>query len=113
MLSGNQIYMINYKKELIINILGVVIVIALAIYYGFQYQHPLPQKNTLNVKSNFLQTPITLSLAEIRKHNSVNDCWVIVSGKVYDVTSFINLHQGGASNISSFCGQDMTQPFLN
>ena len=100
------------KKELVINILGAVFVIALTIFYGFQYKIQLQVKVPLNIKSNLFQTSITLSSIEIQKHNSASDCWVIISNNVYDVTSFINLHPGGAARISSFCGQDMTQAFL-
>jgi hypothetical protein len=34
-------------------------------------------------------------LREVSKHNSWQDCWVVVHGKVYDVTSFLNEHPGG------------------
>lgn len=101
-----------FKKELIVGILGVVFVIALTIFYGFQYQNQLQKTGSLNIKSNLFKTPITLSLAEIQKHNLVKDCWVIVNNHVYDVTSFVSLHPGGAANIISYCGQDMTQAFL-
>jgi cytochrome b involved in lipid metabolism len=32
---------------------------------------------------------------EISKHNQENDMWIIVNGKVYDVTKFAKLHPGG------------------
>jgi cytochrome b involved in lipid metabolism len=28
----------------------------------------------------------TFSLAEVAKHNKPEDCWVVIRGKVYDVT---------------------------
>jgi len=101
-----------FKKELIVGILGVAFVIALTIFYGFQYQNQLQKTDSLNIKSNLSKTPITLSLAEIQKHNLIKDCWVIVNNNVYDVTAYVNLHPGGGANISSYCGQDMTQAFL-
>jgi L-lactate dehydrogenase (cytochrome) len=102
-----------FRKELIVNILGVVFVIALTIFYGFQYQNRLQKASSLNISPNLPQTTVALSLTEIQKHNLVNDCWVIVSNNVYDVTSYITLHPGGTATISSFCGQDMTQAFLS
>lgn len=101
-----------FKKELIVGIFGVFLVVALTFFYGFKYQS-LQKTSSISIKLNLPQTPITLSLTEIEKHNLVNDCWVIVSSNVYDVTSYIGLHPGGAANISSYCGQDMTQAFAS
>jgi hypothetical protein len=36
-----------------------------------------------------------LRLRELSKHNSFDDCWVVIHGKVYDVTPFLNEHPGG------------------
>eukprot|EP00276_Gloeochaete_wittrockiana_P019051 CAMPEP_0184356640 /NCGR_PEP_ID=MMETSP1089-20130417/103960_1 /TAXON_ID=38269 ORGANISM="Gloeochaete wittrockiana, Strain SAG46.84" /NCGR_SAMPLE_ID=MMETSP1089 /ASSEMBLY_ACC=CAM_ASM_000445 /LENGTH=41 /DNA_ID= /DNA_START= /DNA_END= /DNA_ORIENTATION= len=35
------------------------------------------------------------TLAEISKHTSDNDCWILIHGKVYDVTDFLDDHPGG------------------
>merc|ERR1711998_719445 len=36
-----------------------------------------------------------LTMANIAKHNTRDDCWIIVDGKAYDVTKFIDAHPGG------------------
>ena len=52
---------------------------------------------------------LTLNMAEVAKHNSASDCWMVISGKVYDVTSFLNSHPGGSGTMLPYCGQEATQ----
>ncbi|KAG9445798.1 hypothetical protein H6P81_011926 [Aristolochia fimbriata] len=35
------------------------------------------------------------SASEVSLHSSKNDCWLIIGGKVYDVTGFLEEHPGG------------------
>ncbi len=51
-----------------------------------------------------------LTMAELATHNTAKDCWLLVAGKIYDVTSFIPRHPGG-SVIAKSCGTDATQAF--
>jgi hypothetical protein len=39
------------------------------------------------------------SAAEIAKHNTEGDCWVVVNGQVLDCTSFLSKHPGDKINI--------------
>ncbi|XP_075265344.1 uncharacterized protein LOC142357674 isoform X2 [Convolutriloba macropyga] len=55
-------------------------------------------------------TSAKFSLAEVEKHNSSSDCWVIVRGKVYDVSSWVPRHPGG-DVIFVKAGKDCTQLF--
>lgn len=52
-----------------------------------------------------------LTSAEISKHNNPADCWMIYSGKVYNITSYFGQHPGGDGALSSYCGKDGTVAF--
>ncbi|KAH6760455.1 cytochrome B5 isoform E [Perilla frutescens var. hirtella] len=48
---------------------------------------------------------------EVLKHNKLEDCWIIVNGKVYDVTPFMAEHPGGDEVILSSTGKDATSDY--
>ena len=48
---------------------------------------------------------------EVAKHNKLNDCWLIVNNKLYDVTLFINSHPGGRNAILKNAGTDQTHSY--
>lgn len=50
--------------------------------------------------------PNSISASDVAKHGDSNSCWMIINGKVYDLTSFIGMHSGGSQQILQFCGQD-------
>ncbi|GES66642.1 hypothetical protein ATETN484_0016018900 [Aspergillus terreus] len=49
--------------------------------------------------------------AEVAKHTSSQSCWVILYGKVYDVTNFLSEHPGGAKIILKLAGKDATEEY--
>ncbi|KAH8913844.1 hypothetical protein BT69DRAFT_1358318 [Atractiella rhizophila] len=52
-----------------------------------------------------------LELEEVAKHASKESCWVVLHGKVYDVTEFLPEHPGGQAIILKYAGKDATEPF--
>jgi cytochrome b involved in lipid metabolism len=42
-----------------------------------------------------------ISVSEVAKHANPDDCWIVVNGKVYDLTKFAPNHPGGASSMLS------------
>jgi len=51
------------------------------------------------------------TLAEVAKHTTKADCWVVVSNQVLNVTSFLSEHPGGELAILTFAGKDATEEF--
>jgi cytochrome b involved in lipid metabolism len=55
--------------------------------------------------------PVALTSAEVLKHNTGTDCWSVIKGEVYDLTSYVNGHPGGANLIRAICGKDGSASF--
>merc|ERR1712051_1002205 len=51
------------------------------------------------------------TLAEVAKHTTKSDCWVVVAGRVLNVTNFLSEHPGGELAILTFAGKDATEEF--
>jgi cytochrome b involved in lipid metabolism len=52
----------------------------------------------------------TYTSEQVLMHNQPDDCWMIITGKVYDVSEFVNVHPGGR-NLLQGCGIDATELF--
>ena len=52
----------------------------------------------------------SFSAEDVAQHDAESDCWMIIEGKVYDVTDYIQLHPGG-DEILLGCGRDATVLF--
>ncbi|RDX87794.1 hypothetical protein CR513_30692, partial [Mucuna pruriens] len=51
------------------------------------------------------------TLAQVSEHNNSKDCWLIIDGKVYNVTKFLDDHPGGDDVLLSATGKDATDDF--
>lgn len=51
------------------------------------------------------------SLLEVARHNTEQDCWIVINGNVYDVTKFLSLHPGGRRTIVALAGTDASSEF--
>ncbi|KAE9618022.1 hypothetical protein Lal_00037861 [Lupinus albus] len=55
--------------------------------------------------------PSVYTLAEVSDHNNSKDCWLLIDGKVYNVTKFLDDHPGGGDVLLSSTGKDATDDF--
>ncbi|KAL8486840.1 hypothetical protein ACS0TY_023045 [Phlomoides rotata] len=49
--------------------------------------------------------------SDVSAHNNPQDCWVIINGKVYNVTSYLNEHPGGDDVLLGQAGKDGSEEF--
>lgn len=48
---------------------------------------------------------------ELSRHNKIDDIWIAVRGKVYNVTAYIPFHPGGLDELMRAAGIDATTLF--
>lgn len=54
---------------------------------------------------------VRYSAAEVARHRTPEDCWVSISGKVYDISPFVDLHPGDIELMKRYCGKDSSGPY--
>eukprot|EP00761_Pharyngomonas_kirbyi_P002235 gb/GECH01002239.1/.p1 GENE.gb/GECH01002239.1/~~gb/GECH01002239.1/.p1 ORF type:complete len:281 (+),score=57.20 gb/GECH01002239.1/:1-843(+) len=54
---------------------------------------------------------MTYTTKQVAEHNQEDDCWVILHGKVLDISDFLDEHPGGRSVLIDYLGQDVTEMF--
>jgi cytochrome b involved in lipid metabolism len=109
-------------KKIILSLVGIAIVLGGGWFYKSwttyaptTYVTDTPSGSiTTNTTTNTTSTTTpTYTLADIAKHNDATSCYSAISGSVYDLTLWINMHPGGKGTILSICGIDGTQAFMN
>jgi nitrate reductase (NAD(P)H) len=72
---------------------------------------PTPKNKDINANDIQKTGLKTYTLEEAVKHTTEDDCWLIYDNFVYDCTSFLETHPGGASSILLATGADCTEEF--
>ncbi|KFK37426.1 cytochrome b5 [Arabis alpina] len=52
-----------------------------------------------------------ISFHDVAKHKCKNDCWILIHGKVYDVSTFMDEHPGGDNVLLAVTGKDASIDF--
>jgi hypothetical protein len=53
----------------------------------------------------------TYSLDEVKEHKTEKDCWIIIKGRVFDVTKYLDDHPGGVEIVTDLAGQDAGEDY--
>lgn len=67
------------------------------------------EPEALTQKDSDQPTETTVSVPEVEANNSLDSCWVILKGVVYDFTPVVQQHPFGAQLSQAVCGRDSTQ----
>ena len=51
----------------------------------------------------------TYTLEEVAKHNTQQDCWMAIEGKVYDLSTYVPKHPTPPSVLVPWCGKEATE----
>ena len=103
----------------IILVAGVILVLIILPFSIFFLSSGVSSQNTSSTTSSSKSVTSSksasvskgLTLSEVAKHNTESDCYMIVNSKVYDVTTYLPYHPGGAYRIIQYCGKDGTVAF--
>jgi cytochrome-b5 reductase len=52
-----------------------------------------------------------ITLEEVAQHNTKEDLWMILRGRVYNVTPYLSAHPGGEKTLIPLAGKDGTKAF--
>ncbi|KAJ2718104.1 hypothetical protein GGI07_005884 [Coemansia sp. Benny D115] len=74
---------------------------------------PLDWARLINSGENLsgVQEPRLYTLEEVGRHNKRDDCWMVIGGKIYNVTRYMDFHPGGKGQLMRAAGKDGTQLF--
>ena len=61
------------------------------------------------VRSETMSTTKAFSKEDISRHNSPHDAWVVVDGRVCDLTGFVRGHPGGLDVLEEHLGKDVSR----
>jgi cytochrome b involved in lipid metabolism len=70
-------------------------------------------KRSNNVKnidpSNY---PLRITKQQLAEHNTRDDCWMALGGKIYNITAYLDYHPGGVDILLKYAGRDATPLFM-
>ncbi|KXJ75384.1 hypothetical protein RP20_CCG011855 [Aedes albopictus] len=62
--------------------------------------------------NNNLRLRKQITLDEVSYHDTMQDCWIVLYDRVYDITGFLEMHPGGHDVLLEHAGRDGTIAFM-
>ena len=53
--------------------------------------------------------PTEYSMVEVEEHASLDDCWMVIEGVVYDVSEYVPRHPAPPRVLKPWCGREATE----
>ena len=53
--------------------------------------------------------PTGYSVSEVAKHATLEDCWMVIEGVVYDVSDYVPRHPASPEVLEPWCGREATE----
>ena len=57
-------------------------------------------------------TETVYTLEQVAAHNKVDDCWMVIQGRVYDFSSYIPSHPAPPGVMTPWCGTEATEGMM-
>ena len=87
----------------------VFMVLSIVLFAGC-IKEEVQEQSTTTTTQEGAQGMQDFTIDEVVQHNSQEDCWIVIDGKVYDVTSFVSSHPGGKAIVEG-CGMSAKHLF--
>ncbi|CAD6565569.1 MAG: hypothetical protein TREMPRED_001532 [Tremellales sp. Tagirdzhanova-0007] len=112
-MSSKSTPLLHGQTRLALQLSGALVVSLTTLYF---FSPRLHLDSALDDPSAPLEQAIGRGLipySEVQKHSTPDDCWIVISGKVYDLTEFAKeSHPGGAAAIHRAAGRDATGIYM-
>lgn len=69
------------------------------------------EKEVANTSTSASPGKNTYTWQDVAKHNTAEDCWVSLNGKVYNITNWMDSHPGGKEILQLVAGRDISIAF--
>ena len=76
------------------------------------FQTPVMNEPVVNDTTGVTNNTVTgYTLVDVAKHGTASDCWIVIVGKIYDLTSYAPMHPKSPDLVTRNCGKDGTSIF--